>query len=506
MSTRTTAGSRQPAHTSLDPVDWNELREQGHSMLDDMLDYLQGIRERPVWQPIPDAVRGGFREPLPREGSGLEAVHQTFMESILPFAVGNAHPGFMGWVHGGGTAVGMLAEMLAAGLNANLGGRDHIPVEVEWQVLRWVIELFGFPQDASGLFLTGSSMANLCGVLLARTRALGSEVRASGVATVSCRLTAYTSARAHGCIAQGMDLAGLGKDNLRSIPVDEQGRMDLARLSDAIAADRAAGFSPFLVVGTAGTVDTGAIDDLAELGRIARQEQLHFHVDGAFGALAMLCPQLAPRLRGIELADSIAFDFHKWLQVPYDAGFFVARDRQLHLRTFATHEGTYLSRGERGMAAGSPWPCDFGPDLSRGFRALKTWFTIKVYGSERLGAMIGHSCALAQELAQRIDSEPELELLAPVSLNIVCFRFIGTGLETHGAIDQVNRDLVVALQESGLAAPSSTVLDGRFAIRVALFNHRSTGQDIETLMRATLALGRVLNASSSVPEAIASPQ
>lgn len=507
MSTPTTQGSWQPVPTSLDPVDWSALRAQGHSMLDDMLDHLQGIRARPVWQPIPDAVRASFREPLPREGSGLDQVHETFMDSILPFAVGNAHPGFMGWVHGGGTPVGMLAEMLAAGLNANLGGRDHIPVEVEWQVLRWVIELFGFPEDASGLFLTGSSMANLSGVLVARTRALGSEVRSTGMGQTSRRLTAYTSTRAHGCIAQGMDLAGLGKDNLRSIPVDQMGRMDMACLAAAIAVDRAAGFQPFLVVGTAGTVDTGAIDDLAEIARIARREQLHFHVDGAFGALAMLCPQLAPRLRGIEQADSIAFDFHKWLQVPYDAGFFVVRDRQLHLRTFATHEGTYLSRGERGMAAGSPWPCDFGPDLSRGFRALKTWFTIKVYGTERLGGMIAHTCTLAQELARRIESEPELELLAPVSLNIVCFRYIGANAnananvdaDANGAIEQVNRDLVVALQESGLAAPSSTVLDARFAIRVALFNHRSAPQDIDVLLNATLALGRSLSAISPAP-------
>jgi glutamate/tyrosine decarboxylase-like PLP-dependent enzyme len=501
MSTPTTEGRRQPVPASLDPVDWSELRAQGHRMLDDMLDYLQGIRERPVWQPVPDPVRGRFREPVPRDGAGLDQVHRTFMDSILPFAVGNAHPGFMGWVHGGGTPVGMLAEMLAAGLNANLGGRDHIPIEVEWQVLRWVIELFGFPQDASGLFLTGSSMANLSGVLVARTRALGSGVRSGGVAQAARRLTAYTSARAHGCIAQGMDLAGLGKDNLRSIPVDDLGRMDMACLEAAIAVDRAAGFAPFLVVGTAGTVDTGAIDDLAGIARVARREQLHFHVDGAFGALAMLCPQLAPRLLGIEQADSIAFDFHKWLQVPYDAGFFVVRDRQLHLRTFATHEGTYLSRGERGMAAGSPWPCDFGPDLSRGFRALKTWFTIKVFGTERLGAMMAHTCALAQELARRIDAEPELELLAPVSLNIVCFRFIGAGLDEHGAIEQVNRDLVVALQESGLAAPSSTVLDGRFAIRVALFNHRTTSQDIDVLLGATLALGRSLCVPLSIPEA-----
>ncbi|MBB3178066.1 pyridoxal-dependent decarboxylase [Variovorax sp. Sphag1AA] len=502
MPTSSSALGLPSSSGSLDPDDWRAVRAEGHRMLDDILNYLEDIRERPVWQPAPDAVRERFRAPLPAEGSDLQDVHQSFMQDILPYAVGNAHPGFMGWVHGGGNVVGMLAEMLAAGLNANLGGRDHMPIEVEKQVLRWVIELFGFPKDASGLFLTGSSMANLIGVLIARTSALGDEVRRRGVARLSSGLVAYTSARAHGCIAQGMDLAGLGRDHLRAIPVDAKGRMNLASLAAAVAIDRAAGLTPFLVVGTAGTVDTGAIDDLHAIARLARRERMHFHVDGAFGAMAMLSPALAGRLRGIEFADSIAFDFHKWLQVPYDAGFIVVRDRELHLRTFATHEGTYLSRGDRGMSAGSPWPCDFGPDLSRGFRALKTWFTIKVHGAQRLGEMIAHTCELAQQLAQRIGESPELELLAPVSLNIVCFRFVGRyGAECKSEIlDRLNRDLVVALQESGVVAPSSTVLDGRFAIRIALFNHRTTMQEIDALLGATLALGRSLSASSSAAE------
>jgi glutamate/tyrosine decarboxylase-like PLP-dependent enzyme len=366
-----------------------------------------------------------------------------------------------------------------------------MPIELETQVLRWVIELFGFPADASGLFLTGSSMANLVGVLVARTRAgrhrAAPEIR---------RLTAYTSSLAHGCIARAMDIAGIGRDRLRMVAVDAAGRLDTRRLADAIAADRDAGFEPFLVVGTAGTVDTGAIDDLPAIARIAGDARLHFHVDGAFGALGMLSPEIAPRLRGIELADSIAFDFHKWLQVPYDAAFIVVRDRQLQLDTFAGPEANYLRREARGMAAGSPWPCDFGPDLSRGFRALKTWFTIKVYGADRLGRMIEHTCALARELGRRIDASAELERLAAVALNIVCFRYVGDGGLGADAVDRINQDLVVALQESGIAAPSSTVLDGRFAIRVALFNHRTTLQDIDALLDATLQMGRALAAAS----------
>jgi glutamate/tyrosine decarboxylase-like PLP-dependent enzyme len=327
-------------------------------------------------------------------------------------------------------------------------------------------------------------MANLIGVLVARTATLGAGVRHEGLAASDKRLTAYTSAGAHGCIAQAMDLSGLGIDALRVIPLNDRYQMDIAALEHAITADRNAGFSPFIIVGSAGTVDVGAIDDLAALADIARKEELWFHVDGAYGALGMLAPDIAPRLEGIGRADSIALDFHKWGQVPYDAGFILVRDGKQHYDTFAS-PAAYLRRETRGMAAGSPWPCDFGPDLSRGFRALKTWFTLKVYGAEKLGRMIAHTCALAQHMKQRIEAAPELELLAPVSLNIVCFRY-----RSEDA-NRVNADIVVALQESGIAAPSTTTLQGRLAIRAAIVNHRTHSGDIDALIDATIAFGRI---------------
>ena len=373
--------------TTLDPCDWTTLRAQAHRMLDDMLDYTEHIRERPVWQPIPDEVRALFQQHLPRESTDLANVHQTFMQYILPFAVGNAHPGFMGWVHGGGNPVGALAEMLAASLNANVGGRNQIPVDVERQILRWMRELFHFPDTASGLFVTGTSMANLIAVLVARTQLLGSRIRNEGIAASGQRLLAYTSAGAHGCIAQAMDLSGLGIDALRKIPMNALYQMDIAVLKDTIAADRRAGFTPFFIAATAGSVDVGAIDDLADIAHVARDEGMWFHIDGAFGALAMLSDELAPKLEGIEQADSIAFDFHKWAQVPYDAGFILVRDGTMHEETFSS-PNAYLQREIRGLAGGSPWPCDFGPDLSRGFRALKTWFTFQVYGADKIGNMI----------------------------------------------------------------------------------------------------------------------
>jgi len=451
-------------------------------MLDDILDYVEHIRERPVWQPIPDDVRAHFRAPAPVAPTDLAAVHAEFMRYILPYATGNSHPGFMGWVHGGGNVPGLLAEMLAAGLNANLGGRDHVPIEVERQIVQWVRQFFGFPETASGLFVTGTSMANLLGVLVARTATLGAGVRSGGVAAGEARLTAYASAASHGCVAQAMDISGLGTEALRIIPTNSNQQIDLDALARAVAADRVAGFTPFLVVGTAGTVDIGAIDDLANLARFARREQLWFHVDGAYGALAVLAPDLAPRLAGIECADSIAFDFHKWVQVPYDAGFILVRDGTLHRDTFAS-PAAYLRRETRGLAAGSSWPCDYGPDLSRGFRALKTWFTLKVHGTDAIGAVISHTCALARYLESQIIATPKLELLAPVALNIVCFRYRGNDA------NRLNAKIVADLQESGIVAPSTTMIGDRLAIRAAIVNHRTDTRDINALVKATVAFG-----------------
>jgi aromatic-L-amino-acid/L-tryptophan decarboxylase len=477
---------------TLDPADWGSFRVQAHRMLDDMLGYVENIRERPVWQPMSTAMRDQFRRSTPHQAADLASVHDEFMQDILPFAAGNVHPGFMGWVHGGGTPVGMLAEMLAAGLNANLGGRDHAPIEVERQVGQWTRGIFGFPVTTTGLFVTGTSMANFIAVTIARDVAFGFGVRRSGVVAQERKLTAYGSTAVHGCIARAMDLSGIGSDALRLIATDSRHRIDIEALERAIKQDRESGLMPFLVVGSAGTVDTGAVDDLTALADLCAREKIWFHVDGAYGALAMLAPDLAPKLAGIERADSLAFDFHKWGQVPYDAGYIMIRDGQLHKSAFSS-PAAYLKRIDRGLAANSPWPCDFGPDLSRGFRALKTWFTLKVYGTDALGAAISRTCELARYLEQRISENPELELLAPVELNIVCFRYRAE------QCDAVNEEIVIALQESGIVAPSTTTLDGKVAIRAAIVNHRTGRAEIDALVDSTLFVGRALQNTVTPP-------
>ena len=464
---------------------WDEIRAQGHRMLDDMIDYVAKIRERPVWRPIPDEVRARFRAELPRQASDLGEVYREFADFIAPYATGNVHPGFMGWVHGGGTAVGMLAEMLAAGLNANLGGRDHIPIEVERQIVEWTRAMFGFPVGASGIFVTGTSMANLMAVLVARTAALGQTVRQHGVGGEGALLTAYTSTAAHGCVAKAMDLAGFGSDALRSIggrSIASCRRRGDARPDRLRSRGRPEAFSR----GRLGrTVDIGAIDDLAGAERaVPRGEALVSRRRRLWRARGSFAGAGAAARRDCENADSIALDFHKWGQVPYDAGFLIVRDGERHREAFSA-PAAYLRRETRGLAAGSPWPCDLGPDLSRGFRALKTWFTLKTYGTEKLGAMIERTCALAGYLQARILAEPRLELLAPVQLNIVCFRYRAADADSN----TLNGEIVFDIQESGISAPSTTMLDGRLAIRAAIVNHRTDIVDIDALVAAVLEFG-----------------
>lgn len=456
---------------SLDPDDWDAFRAQAHDALDRAIARLRDVRDGPVWRPAPADVLQALSAPAPAAARPFGAVLDDVERLVAPYVTGNTHPLFMGWVHGAGTPYGMVAEMLAAGLNANCGGRNHIGPVVERQVTAWMAAAFGFPADASGLLTTGASQANLVGVLVARAHALGVEVRPCGVAGRP-RLTAYASAEAHGCVAKAMDIAGLGSDQLRRLPTGEDGGLSLAALKAAIAADRAAGLAPFLVVGSAGTVNTGAFDDLSGLAEVCAAEGLWFHVDGAFGALAAFSPRLKPRLAGLERADSVAFDFHKWAHVPYDAGFVLVRDAAAHRATFA-NPLDYLSREPAGLAAGETWPCDLGPDLSRGFRALKVWVTLQTLGTDALGAAMEANCEAAAHLAQRIEASDRFELAAPAGLNIVCFGVRG---DAEGA---VARRLVMALHESGRAAPSTTVRGGRTVVRAAIFNHRTTLADID---------------------------
>lgn len=469
------------AEKTLDPENWEDFRRLSHQALDAALDDLIAIRKHPVWRETPPDVLARLEDAAPEKGVGLQQVLADFARDIKPYGVGNRHPAFFGWAHGAGTPVGLIAEIFSAGLNLNCGGRNHIGVALEQKIAAAMAQKFGFPQTASGLFVTGASQANFHGVVIARRAALGAQVRTEGI---RAPLRAYASQEAHACVEQAMDLAGLGTDALRKIPTDAEGRIRLDALRDAIKADRAAGAKPFLLIASAGTVNFGAFDPLNELADLAAQEKLWLHVDGAFGALTIFSQKLKLKLAGIHRADSIAFDFHKWAHVPYDAGFILVRDMAAQRAAFAA-PAAYLSRTKTGLAKGETWPCDLGPDLSRGFRALKVWMTLRAYGLKTLGESMERNCAAAQKLAGLIDASDLFERAAPVPLNIVCFRL-------KHAPDEANGALVERLQTMGAAAPSLTRLDGRTTIRCAIFNHRTGMDDMAAFFAQACAQAKAL--------------
>lgn len=472
---------------TLDPQDWSEMRSLGHRMLDDMIDYMESVRERPVWQPIPEPVKASFDRPLPLEPQPVDEVYQEFLENILYHPMGNIHPRFWGWVIGTGTVTGMLAEMLAAGMNPNLGGGDQVPSYVEAQVLDWCKQMLGFPRDASGLLVSGGSMANLIGLAVARNARAGFDIRQEGLQSGHKMLTFYGSTEVHSSIEKAIELMGVGMNAVRLIPVNADFQIDLKALQVAIDSDRAAGFQPVCVIGNAGTVNTGAIDDLEALADLCQRERLWYHVDGAFGALAALSPELKSRVAGMQRADSLAFDLHKWMYVPYEIGCVLVRDEEAHRRAFSLTPD-YLAHTTRGLAGGKIWFSEYGIELSRGFKALKAWMSFKEHGIKKYGRMIQQNVDQAQYLGRLVDDDPRLERLAPVSLNIVCFRFKGVNLKGVD-LNALNQEILLCLHEQGIAVPSYTTLNGNYCLRVAITNHRSRFEDFEILFKEVIRLG-----------------
>ena len=469
---------------TLDPEDWLAFTEMGQQMLSDMLSHLETVRERPVWQPLPASVQQALQMPLPLAEQALPTVYDEFRQHILPYPFGNTHPRFWGAVVGTGTPLGMLAEMLAGGMNSPASFGNHASIWVEMQVINWCKEMLGYAAEANGLLVSGTSEAHLLGLAIARNAVSSFDVREVGVAGGEGGelrpFTIYGSSEMHGSVQRAVEFLGLGNQYLRRIPVNDRDEIEIAALRQAIEADLADGFHPICIVGNAGTVNTGAIDNLDALADIAIEYNLWFHIDGAFGALAYLSPQIQPRLSGLQRADSLAFDLHKWLYLPYDIGCLLVRDSQVHRQAFSLHMD-YVDEESRGWAVGPMWYIDYGLQVSRSFRALKAWLAFKVHGVAKLGRLIDQNIVQARYLAQCIQQNPQLELLMPVSLNVVCFRFT---LPDWGdeRLNPFNEELLLRLQESGVALPTSTVVNGRYALRCAITNHRSRHEDFDILL------------------------
>ena len=479
--------------TSLDPADWTSTRALLHRVVDDLVDRMERRREEPVWRPMPDEVRHSFDGPLPRHPAGAEAAYEAVLERVVPYTMGNDHARFWGWYMGAGNPVGNLADLVASVLNPNLGGGDHAPVHLEAQAARWCAEAAGYPTDASGLFVAGASEANLVALAVARSAALGPQVRTDGLAGLG-PVAVYSSAEAHSCHRKSCEVLGLGEAALRLLPTHEDATLDVDALRAAVGADRAAGITPLAVIATAGTVNTGAIDDLLAIAAVAREERLWFHVDGAIGGFLALS-SAADRVRGLELADSVALDLHKWMQAPMDVGLVLVRDPAAHRAAFSVVPA-YLRHATRGVAGGEVWPNEYGIALSRGFRALRVWMALTAHGADAFGAVMDTTMAQASHLAGLVDAHPDLERMAPVGCDIVCFRYAPRSLAPE-RLDAVNHELVLLVQESGVAVVTESTVRDAVVVRVAIGNHRTRTEDLDLLVETVLRLGP--EADAAVP-------
>ena len=482
-------------------LDWDagQARELTGAFVDIWAELLEGMRELPVARASPAAdVARQTAFPVPEQPLGVAELAGLLRPLVLEHSTLCGHPGFMAYVSGSGTVPGAAADLLAAALNPNVGGWMLSPAasELELHLTRWLAERFGLPEGSGGLMTSGGATSNMTALKAARDAKAGADVRQNGLG--GRRLVLYTSEEAHATIAEAADLLGLGERAARPIPTDTALSMRVDALEAAIADDLAAGLVPFAVAATAGTTATGAIDPLPQVADVCAKHGLWMHVDAAYGGAAVLAPELRPLLAGIERADSISFDPHKWLYTPQSSACLLVRDPATLLRSFSI-DAAYVrddaSLSGRGLNIG-----ELGPQWSRAFLALKVWLSLAAHGTEAYGRRIAHDVELARYLDERVWAHPDLEPMCPVTLSIACYRYApaGAGLDDH-ALDALNERLMVAIRRDGRAFPSNAALGGRYCLRACLVNHRTEAGDIDALLEATLRLGAELVASGLEP-------
>lgn len=471
---------------TLDPDDWDDVRNLSHQIVDDAINYTRDVRHRPVWQEMPEEVRSSFKTALPQNPLALNEVYKLLAKNMMPYPMGNIHPRFWMWYMGTSNFTGALGDFLAAILGSNLGGGNHAAAMIDQQVVNWCKEMLGFPQSASGTLVSGGSMANLLGLTIARNQMAGIDVREHGVSAIEKPLRFYGSDQLHSCHQTALETLGLGHRALHYVGSGPDCTMDIGALKLAIAQDRAAGLKPACVIATAGTVNTGAVDDLQAIAEICKIEDMVFHVDGCIGALIAIAPQYKDIVSGIEKADSIALDPHKWLHAPFEVGCLLVRDRKTHRNTFAV-SAEYLEETARGVAS-AEWLHDYGVQTSRGFRALKVWMALQEHGIQKFGRLIDQNINQAQYLTNLIAAQPNLEITTKTIINIVCFRF-NPGEMTDDELKLINTEIMLQMQETGVAAVSDTTVHGQHCLRVAINNHRTTLMDLDILINETVRLG-----------------
>ena len=465
-------------------------------------DHLGGMRDRTVYTPMkPDERRALLEQGLPREGRDPRAILDLFRDAVLAHPMGNGHPRFFGWVNSPPAPLGVLADFLAAAMNPSCAGGDHAAIYVERAAVRWLMELVGFPTtDSMGLLTSGTSVATIVAMTAARHRvaeAHGWDMRADGLQGAHPRLRLYVSEEGHSCLRKAAELLGLGASAVRTIPVDDRFAMDVHALREAIAADRRAGDLPFCVAASAGSVGTGAIDPFARLADLCKRERLWLHVDGAYGALGILAADLRSRYEGIERADSLALDPHKWLSVPVECGAILVRDGALLRNTFS-FVPPYLRTEEGKGFGGLPWFSEYGVQQTRGFRALKLWMVLQQLGVAGVTRLVERHVALARHLGALVDAAPDLERLAPVDLSIVAFRYVPDALRGNdAALDALNKRLMEQIQSEGEAFLTNTMVRGRFALRACVLHYATTESDVAAVVDIVRRVGAALSVPPS---------
>jgi len=482
-----------PAEETLDPEDWEAFGVLGHRMLDDMLAFLRNIRSEPSGLPPREAIEE-ICAPLTPAGDGEERVYDVFRRCILPFTLPNTRPRFWGVVSGTGSPYGMLAEMLQGAVN---GGQEFRSSEalVHKQVIGWIKEMLDFPDEAGGVIVSGGSEANFTGLAVARNAKAEVDIKANGVQGLPRRMTLYCSDMAHHCLERSVELLGLGSEALRWIPTDDNCRVKVGAVQQAIEEDRKRAFHPFCIIGCAGTVDAGAFDDLSALADLARKENLWFHVDGAFGAWVRLSKTHRHLAYGMERADSLAVDLHKWMDMPYGIGCTLVKDRLAHYSTFVYgHEAKYLKSAFGQLEDEVVNPHNLALPLSRGFSSLKAYMLLRAYGREKYGRLVQQNLDQTAYLAELIGREPDLEITAPVASNIVCFRYRVTNL-TEPELEELNRKIYGELSRRSFWMVSDTTIKGTYMLRACNVNHRTRREDLEFLVKEVKEIGDATSAS-----------
>ena len=465
-----------------------EIRRVGGEVTEWLARYLSELPEKPVFTPMsPNRAAAMLRAPLPENGQTADEILRLFATEVAPHPFGNGHPRFYAWVNSPPVPIGVFAQLCAAAMNPSVAGGNHAAVWIERQVLEWFKSLIGFTMGSMGLLVSGSSAAAITALAAARHRATerrGWDVRSTGV-QLPARLLVYMSPEAHGCHQKAVELLGLGSAQIRTVPVDDALRMRPTALDSMLAEDIAMGALPVAVVASAGTVNTGAIDPLAEVADVCERHGVWLHVDGAYGAPAVITREYREQLAPIARADSVAIDAHKWMYVPVDAGVVLVRDVSAMRDTFSLVPAYLRVEEDAKGVQGPPWFSEYGSEQTRPFRALKIWMALRYYGLSGYRRMIEHDMALARHLAERVRASDDLELFEPTGLSIVCFRAAPTSMRGNTkSVDALNTRLTSALQLGGVAFLSSTVLRGELWLRACIVNPLATTADIDAMLAA----------------------